>query len=179
MGKETEVDRVEVIWPNGNVNVFENVGANKTITAKFSDAKATSIVNTENPKLLASVDAGDLGVNFTHKENEFDEYVDEILLPHNVSQNGPFIASEDVNGDGLEDMFVGGAFGQSGMLYIQTSNGSFTESASQPWEQDKGSEDLGCVFIDVDNDNDMDLFVASGGSEVDAGDILLQDRLYK
>ncbi|MBO6632010.1 MAG: VCBS repeat-containing protein [Psychroserpens sp.] len=178
LGKETEVDRVEVIWPNGNVNVFENVGANKTITAKFSDAKATSIVNTENPKLLASVDAGDLGVNFTHKENEFDEYVDEILLPHNVSQNGPFIASEDVNGDGLEDMFVGGAFGQSGMLYIQTSNGSFTESASQPWEQDKGSEDLGCVFIDVDNDNDMDLCVASGGSEVDAGDILLQDRLY-
>lgn len=178
LGKETEVDRVEVIWPNGNVNVFENVGANRTITAKFSDAKATTITDTENTKLLASLDAQELGVDFKHHENEFDEYVHEILLPHNVSQNGPFIASEDVNGDGLTDMFVGGAFGQSGMLYLQTSNGSFKASTSQPWEEDKGSEDLGCVFIDVDNDNDMDLFVASGGSEVDAGDTLLQDRLY-
>lgn len=178
LGKETEVDRVEVTWPNGNVNVFENVGANRTITAKFADAKPVESNYKENSQLLASIKTQDLGVNFKHEENDFDEYVDEILLPHNVSQNGPFVANEDVNGDGLDDMFVGGAFGQSGMLYLQTSNGSFIASESQPWTADKASEDLGCVFVDVDNDNDMDLYVASGGTEVKAGDVLLRDRLY-
>ncbi len=178
LGKETEVDRVEVTWPNGNVNIFENVGANRTITAKYKDAKPVETNYTEDSNLLATVKARDLGLDFVHDENDYDEYVDEILLPHNVSQNGPFIASEDVNGDGLSDIFVGGAFGQSGKLYIQATDGTFKASDSQPWELDKASEDLGCVFIDVDNDKDMDLYVASGGTEVKAGDDLLLDRLY-
>ena len=102
----------------------------------------------------------------------------EILLPHNISQNGPFTAVGDINADGIEDFFIGGASGQSGALYVQDKNGQFVKNQSQPWEQDKLSEDLGVLFLDVDGDNDNDIFIASGGSEYKQGDIRLKDRLY-
>ncbi len=113
-----------------------------------------------------------------HQENDFDEFSDEILLPHNVSQNGPFSDAGDVNNDGLEDFFIGGAIGQSGVLFTQNSDGRFTRSLSQPWDSDKDSEDLGCLFVDIDNDNDLDLYITSGGSEYQSGHRFLKDRLY-
>ncbi|SDS24053.1 Repeat domain-containing protein [Formosa sp. Hel1_31_208] len=178
LGKVTEVERVEVIWPNGTSNVFKNVSANTTLIAKHSKAKAIDKEINTSPALLTALKGESLGLSFKHEENEFDEYIEEILLPHNVSQNGPFIANADVNGDGLEDVYIGGAVGQSGVLYLQNESSKFSKSLSQVWEQDAKAEDLGCIFIDIDNDNDMDLYVASGGSEYKAGNVLLQDRLY-
>ena len=178
LGKDVEVEKVEVIWPNGKTNVFENIEANQSLTANFSKAKTKIETVQKNTVLLNEVNTEDLGLNFTHKENKYDEFVDEILLPHNISQNGPFSATQDVNGDGLEDLFVGGAADQSGMLYIQNANGKFIKSESQPWSNDKASEDLGCLFLDVDGDDDMDLYVASGGSEFQIGSQQFQDRLY-
>ena len=178
LGKDTEVDKVEVIWPNGTVNTFENVSANQKLVAKSSDAKPSSKQENSEATYLSEVKASDLGIDFTHKENEYDDFQEEILLPHKLSQNGPFSAVEDVNGDGLEDVFIGGAANQSGMLYMQQANGQFTKSMSQPWETDKASEDMGCLFIDVDGDKDLDLFIASGGNEFKDGNRLLIDRLY-
>jgi hypothetical protein len=179
LGKDTEIEKVEVIWPDGKSNVYNNVKANTTITVNYDEAKASSMQITDKREpLFAEINSTDLGLDFRHVENKFDEFTEEILLPHNVSQNGPFTASGDINGDGLEDVFIGGAVDQSGVLYTQNVQGKFVKSLSQPWEKDKGSEDLGCLFIDVDGDNDLDLFVASGGSEFKIGNAQLQDRLY-
>ena len=178
LGNDATVEKVEVIWPDGKVNTFENVRANKTLTAKYTKANS-AVSKKEIPKgFLLEASPLSIGINFQHKENEFDEYVDEVLLPHNISQNGPFTAVADVNGDGLEDFFIGGALGQSGELYIQNNKGEFEKSESRPWEQDKLSEDLGCLFLDIDGDKDKDLYVASGGSEYKQGASNLQDRLY-
>ena len=100
-----------------------------------------------------------------------------MLLPHKLSENGPFSAIGDVNGDGFEDMFIGGAAGQSGMLYLQNTKGKFIPSSSQPWEAEKNSEDLGVLFLDVDGDNDLDLYIASGGSEFKSGNYLAQRQI--
>ena len=178
LGKQTQIEKVEVIWPNGKMNVFENIEANQVLLAKLSEAKTISKSNEKQTTLIAEVKANDLGLDFKHEENEFDEFIEEILLPHNVSQNGPFSSAGDVNNDGFEDIFIGGAAGQSGMLYLQNGDGQFTKNESQPWTQDKASEDLGCLFIDVDNDGDLDLYVASGGSEFKTGHVSLRDRLY-
>lgn len=177
MGKQTQVDSVKVVWPDGKVNIFNNVEVNRTIYASHRKAKVTPKTS-QAKTFLAEKKARNIGLDFKHQENEFDDFTEEILLPHQLSQNGPFIASGDVNGDGLEDIFVGGAVGQSGILYFQNNEGNYVKSTSQPWKSDKASEDLGVLFFDADQDGDNDLYITSGGNEFKEGDPKLQDRLY-
>lgn len=178
LGKDTEVEKVEVIWPNGEMNMFENVRANQTIEADISKAKKGTIDSDRIEPLFEPINPEDLKLEYTHKENEFDDWKEQILLPHRLSQNGPFTAVGDVNGDLLEDFFVGGAKEQSGVLYIQNSAGEFGKATYQPWSKDKNAEDLGCLFFDADSDGDLDLYIASGGNEFKLGDPALEDRLY-
>jgi enediyne biosynthesis protein E4 len=178
LGKDTEIDTLEVIWPDGKRNVFEHISANIELTVNYAKAKSNTKSVIPKETLLTQINSSDIGISYSHQENDFDEFQEEVLLPHNISQNGPFTSIEDVNDDGLYDFFIGGAAGQGGVLYIQTQNGSFVESSSQPWKLDKDSEDLGALFLDVDGDNDKDLYVTSGGSEYKQGNILLKDRLY-
>ncbi len=178
LGKDTKIEDVEVIWPDGKISRFHDIKANSTLLAKYAKSKLAEKKSDSTNSLFTHIPASDLGIQFVHKENEFDDFSREILLPYKLSQNGPFAAVADVNQDGLEDVFLGGASGQSGMLYLQEENGSFIKSSSQTWEADKDSEDLGCLFLDVDGDNDMDLFVTSGGNEFPDGSPLLKDRIY-
>ena len=178
LGKDIAVDKVEVIWPDGKVNIFEDIKANSNVTAKYAKAKVIANLEQVKETLFTQVDPSDIGITYSHKENEFNDFEVEVLLPHKLSENGPFSAIGDVNGDGFEDMFIGGAAGQSGMLYLQNTKGKFIPSDSQPWEAEKNSEDLGVLFLDVDGDKDLDLYIASGGSEFKSGNSLLKDRLY-
>jgi len=178
LGLDSTVDKLEVVWPDGKLSVIENIKGNSTINVKHEDAKLPVKIAQKENVFATFINPLDIGISFEHKENEFDDFKEEILLPHKLSQNGPFSAVSDVNGDGLEDLFIGGASGQSGELYLQSVNGKFVKNPSQPWGQDKNSEDLGCLFIDVDNDGDQDLYIASGGNEFNQGNRLLKDRLY-
>ena len=178
LGKDTEVEKIEVHWPNGKTNVFKDVSANQVIIADIADAKQIKQKKNNVASLFTKVENTSIGLNFVHKENEFDDWQEQILLPHRLSQNGPFSTTADVNNDGLEDLFVGGAKDQPGILYLQNQEGKFSKNTSQPWSSDRVSEDLGCLFFDADGDDDLDLYVASGGNEFKLGDNALLDRLY-
>jgi hypothetical protein len=102
----------------------------------------------------------------------------ETLLPHKLSNLGPGLAIGDVNGDGLDDFYIGGAFRHAGHLYLQTKQGTFEDSSNECWIEDRNHEDIGVAFIDAESDGDLDLFVVSGGNEFKPGLSLLQDRLY-
>ncbi len=178
LGKTKTIEKVEITWSDGKQNSLTNVKVNQELVAKYSSASKIQKIKSQPKPFLSLLNAEELGISHKHKENTFDEFKKEILLPHNLSQNGPFTAVADVNGDDLEDVFIGGAVGQEGVLYLQTKKGKFQKSNSQPWEKDKKSEDLECLFFDADGDGDQDLYVTSGGSEYKQGNILLKDRLY-
>lgn len=179
VGEMSKVEKVVIQWQDGAETVLEGVGVNQVHEVFKSDneekTKKPTIENKEVFRnIIASLDLKDVA----HEENEFDDYSREILLPHKMSQFGPSIGVGDVNGDGLEDFFLGGAAGYSGTLFIQNAKGKFNKIKEGAWSKDRASEDMGVVFVDVDGDNDEDLFIVSGGNEFDPQDDELQDRLY-
>lgn len=179
LGQVAQVDKITVTWPDGTKSVVENPEINKVIQISQEKAPKENVAAQSNqaPTLFAAVNSVDLQVDFQHQENEFNDFSREILLPHKQSENGPYLATGDVNADGIEDFFIGGAAGQSGQLYLGSTNG-YQKAAQQPWSADSQQEDMGALFFDADTDGDLDLYVVSGGSEFAAGSAAYQDRLY-
>jgi len=170
------IDSLEVIWPDGKWELIKNVKANQLITLKYAAAGERKQISKSAPATLFSEVTKSVGIDYIHKENEFVDFKVQPLLPHMHSKNGPGIAVGDVNNDGLEDFYVGGAMGRAGALYVQGDDGKFRESL-QP-QIDSLSEDMGVLFFDADNDNDVDLYIASGGSEEVKGSDRYSDHLY-
>lgn len=179
LGNATVIDEILIEWPNQNITKLTDVESNQIISVNQEKAtKPEAKIQKESKTLLAKVNPGKEGITYRHVENRFDDYTKQILLPHSQSTNGPFIDKSDVNGDGLEDFFIGGAKNQSGELYIQNPSGGFTKQNLKIWQDDKQYEDLGVLFIDIDNDNDSDLYVVSGGAEFEENSGMYQDRIY-
>lgn len=179
IGDQTEIKRIEVVWGNGNITVQEHIAANQTLTFQQKNAKA----GVQESKLAFSthfqrIHPEDLGIDYRHEENNFNDFSKQVLLPQKQSQQGPAFAVADINKDGLDDFFVGGALDQAGKIYLQKPNGKFERLDQSIFENDKEYEDVGAHFFDADNDKDLDLYVASGGYELDERNPLLQDRLY-
>ncbi|MFD1161026.1 MULTISPECIES: VCBS repeat-containing protein [Hwangdonia] len=179
VGDATNIDEILIEWPNQNVTKLTNVKANQIISVNQESGKPLENKNLEKIEtFLKSGNPSEQGIVYKHNENEFDDFKEQILLPHSQSTNGPFIDKADVNGDGLEDFFIGGAKDQSGELYIQNDDGTFKKQTATVWQNDKQYEDLGVLFIDIDNDDDFDLYVVSGGAEFEENSSLYQDRVY-
>jgi hypothetical protein len=177
LGKKDKVDSVVIVWPDGKSGTIQHVTANQVIKANYKDAVSGINHNPVYHPLFEEAGNQLLFPQFIHQENKYDEYADQVLLPHEFGKDGPFIATGDVNGDGTEDFYIGGAKNQAGSLYIQQ-NGKFAKANTPVFETDKQYEDMGARFLDVDGDGDLDLYVVSGGSEYPEGSDLYQDRLY-
>ena len=178
LGILTKVDSVIVEWYNSEaVTIMTNVETNQILTLKETEAKAGKWYRNTTPKALIKNISNVLPVDYQHKENRFVDFDRDRLLYHLRSTEGPRIAVGDVNGDGQEDMYIGGAKGMAGKLFLQSGNG-FNLSAQAVFETDKGSEDLGCIFFDANGDGQQDLYVTSGGSEFSPSALPLYDRLY-
>ncbi len=177
LGKVENIDSITVEWPGGKRNTVTHTGANQTLGIDYANA-ITKIDSKQTISVLFKEQTNQLfSQKFVHKENTTDEYKDQRLLPHEFSKSGPFVAVGDVNGDGHEDFYVGGASGQAGALYLQVDS-KFVKQTVSIFEKDNAYEDMGCVFFDANNDGYPDLYVVSGGSEYYEGSPMYQDRLY-
>lgn len=177
LGKDARIDSVKVKWSDGKENVVKNITANQILSIDYSQAAnvKTNAPRQERPFKEATKEI--FAEPFVHKENKFNEYKEQVLLPHMFSHSGPFIAVADVNHDNEEDVFIGGASGSTAQLYVQK-NGKLVRKAVPDFEKDKNYEDIGALFFDANQDGHQDLYVVSGGSEFPEGHQLYQDRLY-
>ncbi|WP_298484964.1 VCBS repeat-containing protein [uncultured Maribacter sp.] len=178
LGKKKIIDSIHVRWNDNKNQVISNINTNQLISINYTDAKVSSKKIGSTTTLVSEKTKNLLTPPYIHKENEYNDFKDQILLPHKLSQNGPCLSVTDINNDGLEDFYIGGASGQAGAIYTQTKKGAFKKLHQNSFLIDKEKEDVGAVFFDADGDNDQDLYVVSGGYEFAINDSLLQDRLY-
>ncbi|MBL7978689.1 MAG: VCBS repeat-containing protein [Bacteroidetes Order II. Incertae sedis bacterium] len=179
LGKNGHADSIRVIWPDGKYQTLSAPKSNQTLTLKQAEATRTWI---ETKATTAGFGFEDItassGVRYIHKENEYTDFNREYLIPKMVSQEGPALATGDVNGDGIQDFYVGGASGMPKQLFFGKKEGTFGLSVQPVLAADSLYEDTDAILVDVDQDNDLDLVVATGGGMWPKGELLAQSRLY-
>ncbi len=164
------LDSIKVIWPTGKMSVLPPNKSNKyTIEETTSSSNYTS---KKNKPLLQQHPT-----NILHQENEFDDFSKQVLLPHKLSCLGPALCTGDIDGDGNETIFLGGALGYKGRLFA-IKNETLVEIPTAIFEADKEREDLDACFVDINNDGHLDLYVVSGGNEYALGSDKYLDRIY-
>lgn len=178
VGKITRIDELIVLWPDGKISRMENLNVNKEVELDHAKSKNNTLAFEGYSTKKNKVTASEIGINYQHKENEFNDYTLQLLIPQKQSTKGTGIVKGDVNGDGLDDFFVGNASGAAAALYIQAADGTFSNSNIPLWKAEAKYEDANALFFDADGDGDMDLYVVSAGYELSLNNTLLQDRLY-
>jgi hypothetical protein len=177
LGKYASADSIQIIWPLGKYEIIKNVKANQRL--ELSEKNATLVYNYStnygHPYFNAEIKQP---LSFQHREDNFIDFGIQTFLPGLLSTQGPHMVKADVNGDGFEDIFIGGASGQSGALFLQAADGSFIKSFQPAFLADSLSEDIDASFFDADGDSDSDLFVVSGGYVFKEGSTELGNRLY-
>jgi len=179
LGASPIVDSIVVNWPDGRFTVLHNVAANKFLKIDQKDAVNRSSKVNENKTIPVFQKTETIaGLDFKHTETDYNAFERDKLLFEMLSNEGPHMAVGDVNGDGIDDIFICGAKDSPGGLYIQDKNGHFNRTNEDLFEADKISEDTNCAFFDADRDGDLDLYVASGGNQFPSSSSALADRLY-
>lgn len=177
LGQTTSVDKVEIRWPDGKMQTLNQVSVDQRLHVSYTDADAPKLIPAKkiSTQFVDITSASKL--SFRHTENDFIDFESYFLMPWAVSDLGPLMATADVNHDGLTDVYIGNSFGKSSGLFIQNANGTFSIISKLQWDTDSIYEDHGALFFDADMDNDMDLFVISGGYE-SVSPQAWQSRLY-
>ena len=178
LGAPDKVESVKVEWPDGRVSSVNDVAANQRLVVKQSQSLAPKRAPLKTPSPVFADVTNTAPLQFVHHENDYVDFDRERLMPKMLSTEGPFMAVADVNGDGLDDVFIGGAKDQASVLLVQHADGRFISTNEKLFDQDKISEDLGAVFFDANGDGFPDLYVVTGGTEFSEMAPALQDRLY-
>ncbi len=179
LGAITSLDKIEVLWPDGAYSLLENQPVDQVISVAWEDAGELAEGNSffeARPEPTFKL-ADNPRLDFIHQENEFVDFDRDRLMYHMFSTEGPAFAKGDINGDQLEDLFLGGGKGHPGKIFISTSTG-YQEINQPALLSDALSEDTDAVFVDLDGDSDLDLVVTSGGNESGFGSLDLADRIY-
>ena len=177
LGKNNMVDSLEVIWADLTKQMLYKIQGDKEIVVEQKNADKKFIQPIPSPVIFIDKTKQLLVADVKHKENPYSDFDGERLIPYMLSTQGPKVAIADVNKDGLQDIFIGGAVNDTAKLLLQTKNG-FIKTAQPVFDADEEMEDAGAVFFDLDKDGDEDLLVVSGGYQYDQGSSLLLSRLY-
>jgi hypothetical protein len=181
LGNASKIDSITIVWPDSRMQILKNVKASQVLELDHGKATGNAPANypgvakaSANVPIFTGLTGN--GIDFGHKDELYIDFKVQPLLPHLLSQNGPGVTVGDVNGDGLDDFYVGGAFNQSGRVFVQDKHQHFSSKALVSGQ--KYEEDMGSLLFDADGDGDQDLYVVSGSNEFEAGSRYYQDRLY-
>lgn len=180
LASDSIIESLKVKWPGGKMSVVKNFKSDTLLVLNQADAVAESdsIERVSSREMFQDITATS-GIDFIHQQPAFVDFKISPLLPYQLSKTGPCIAKSDVNGDGLEDLFIGASAGQESVLYLQKANGSFTRSTAQPWNADKSFTNVDALFFDADKDGDNDLYLVSGGADYFLNNKNYQDRFFE
>jgi hypothetical protein len=182
LGTVTMVDSVCIKWPDGRMQVMQQVKADQVIRAEHQ--QATIPYRWQRPVINSDALFTDVtrstGIRYTQKENDFIDFNIQKLLPHKLSEYGPALAAGDIDGNGLDDLVCGASAGYSPMLFLQNSDGTFKSKELIPGAhaQSQSADNMGLLLFDADKDQDLDLYIARGGYELPAGHAAYQDQLF-
>jgi len=176
IGKIDTIQSLEIQWPDNTFQKLKNITANQSVVLNHKDASSlensTTLVST-----LFTSSSKDSIINHLHIENIYDDFKKEVLIPHQTSRLGPFVAVGDLNGDSLDDVIIGGASQNQAGIFYKTKNG-FLKQEDSKLGLDSSHEDMGIHIFDADKDGDNDVYIVSGGNEFEPNSVMLQDRLY-
>lgn len=173
LGDLNKIDSLVIVWPDGKVQKQTNITSNQTLKINYRPNKTSFSIG-----LGSAYFSENNALNFTHNQMPLNDFSRQILMPQMYSYQGPGITKGDVNGDGLEDVFIGSGKGFPSELFLQLANGSFFKKEQTVFKQDELCTDTDAVFLDIEKDGDLDLIVSSGGYEYLPNDLMLQNRVY-
>jgi len=168
-------DSMIIVWPDRTYTTYIKPAINTLLNIKQEKSKPVSEPVTFSSNTLLAYSPSTFE---KHTEDDYIDFYNERNVPSMLSREGPQATTADVNGDGLMDIYIGGATGQAGQLYMQTTNG-FQKKTDSVFVRNKGMEDIAVLFFDSDKDGDTDLFVGAGGNTQPKGSNMLRHRLYK
>jgi enediyne biosynthesis protein E4 len=183
VGRDHTPKILKVLWPDGH---YQEITLSKSINYLVVDYKEAAPANEPlvfplSPKLVDPVFsevASDLGLDYIHEEDDKIDFNLQRTIPHKLTQFGPGMAVGDIDGDGLDDLLIGGAAGYAPKVFLQESGGNFRAFKGFDLAEVQPYEDMGLLLVDVDNDGDLDLYAVSGSNEFKAGSLEYTDRIY-